>query len=95
MEIGPGFIPVFFILMSSRASIHYEMVFDKIRDMVPSFQPIYAIGDFEKASLKAFRRIFPQIMMQGCYFHFKQANIRKLGELGLKSFYMNSSVVNQ
>ena len=86
---GNRFIPVFFILMTSKHFDHYKAVLEKIKDLVPRFCPEVAIGDFEKGSLKAWKESFPGISMQGCVFHFKQAIMRKLGSLHLKGLYKN------
>ena len=92
---GDRYLPTFFILMKNRLSSHYQVVFEKISILVPTFHPNHAIGDFEAASIKALRQQFPEIVNQGCFFHFKQANLRKIGELGLKSYYLKNKVANQ
>ena len=92
---GQRMLPTFFVLMKSRQYQHYKLVIQKIKDVVPQFLPSLAIGDFEKAPIRAFREIFSQITCQGCYFHFKQAIVRKLGELGLKYFFIRNKEFNQ
>lgn len=47
--------------------------------------------DFEKASINAFKEVFPQVVVSGCHFHLGQAVIRKVNELGLKTTYGSDS----
>jgi len=95
VRIGPRMLPTFFVLMKTRQYHHYKLVMAKIKELVPQFNPIMAIGDFEKAPIRALREEFNEINCQGCYFHFKQAVVRKLGELGLKNFYTKNNQFNK
>ena len=45
--------------------------------------------DFERASINAFQQCFPSATLKGCFFHFAQANWRKIQELGLSNQYRN------
>ena len=94
-QCGPRFLPVFYVFMNHRNINLYEKVLTKIKFLVPNFRPRYAIGDFEKASKLAFERVFANIKMQGCFFHFKYALKRRLGKLNLKGVYRNNQTVNQ
>ncbi|KRY26610.1 Retrovirus-related Pol polyprotein from type-2 retrotransposable element R2DM, partial [Trichinella spiralis] len=49
------------------------------------FQPQTVICDFETALIPAVQASFPGVQMQGCYFHFCQAVLRKVAELGLRT----------
>lgn len=42
--------------------------------------------DFERASIKAVRRVFPGSRVEGCAIHFARAWNRKRDELGLRKF---------
>ena len=63
--------------------------------MLPQFNPEISIGDFEASSMNAFIECFTNIQSFGCYFHFRQAVLRKLGELNLKKFYLNNQTANK
>ena len=89
------FLPTFFVLMESRDTQAYELVFRRIKELLPDFSPMISIGDYEIASMASIRRCFPNILSFGCYFHFRQSVLRKLGELNLKNFYIKDKLANQ
>lgn len=44
--------------------------------------------NYERAAITgAFNKVFPDVMVTGCYFHLVQSVLRKVNELGLKSLY--------
>ena len=94
VRIETRFIPVFFILMTTKLYHHYLLVLNKIKILVPGFLPKLAIGDFEKASMGAWRDSFPDIKIRGCLFHYKQAIVKKLASLNLKSFFCKNPSAN-
>ncbi|CAF0969509.1 unnamed protein product [Brachionus calyciflorus] len=49
--------------------------------------PKYVMADFEKASRHAIQYHFPNIIIKGCWFHFKQAIFRRAVRIGLKQHY--------
>ncbi|XP_003381482.1 hypothetical protein Tsp_07148 [Trichinella spiralis] len=61
-------------------SIH---VFKEAAALGVVLQPQTVICDFETAFIPAVQASFPGVQIQGCYFHFCQAVLRKVAELGL------------
>ncbi|KRX31952.1 hypothetical protein T05_3128, partial [Trichinella murrelli] len=55
------------------------------------FQPQTVICDFETALIPAVQASFPGVQIQGCYFHFCQAVLRKVAELGLRTRYLHEA----
>jgi hypothetical protein len=49
--------------------------------------PRLAILDFERATMNALRHEFTNIILKGCWFHFKQAIFKKICNLGLRGLY--------
>ena len=94
VKFGPRYLPVFFVLMTRRLKDHYKAVIQKIRQLVPNFEPRFAIGDFEQASMNAFEETFPGIVIKGCLFHFKRAIKHKLGRLNLINYYDTNITAN-
>ena len=43
--------------------------------------------DFEDGMIAALREVHPNLLVQGCYFHFTQCLLRKLQQLQLKTLY--------
>ncbi|KRZ48692.1 hypothetical protein T02_10433, partial [Trichinella nativa] len=54
-------------------------------------QPQTVIYDFETALIPAVQASFPGVQIQGCYFHFCQAVLRKVAELGLRTRYLHEA----
>jgi hypothetical protein len=47
--------------------------------------PEAVMADFEEALTKGFINVFPWAVVYNDYFHFMQANVRQLGQMGLQS----------
>jgi len=62
-------------------------VFDKIRNLVPQFAPTCAMADFEEASVSAFQKVFGNITVSGCWFHYAQALMKCVNKESLKEDY--------
>ena len=50
--------------------------------------------DFEHQLQNSFVDVFPGVTRAGCLFHFKQAVLRSVNELGLKREYEEKVIVN-
>ena len=60
---------------------------------VPDFQPSATMSDWEPAPRKAFKQVYPNIKLYGCWFHFTQRIWMKSHKLGLsESFRSNPEV---
>ncbi|CAF4431548.1 unnamed protein product [Rotaria sp. Silwood2] len=60
------------------------------------FVPERITCDYELAAINAFRSVFPQVHISGCFFHFSQSLWRKIQELGLTQYvkYANLTASN-
>ena len=47
--------------------------------------PLGALLDFEEALSQGFEHVFPEAAVLNDFFHFVQANVKKIGQLGFKS----------
>jgi hypothetical protein len=88
-------LPLFIVIMSSRRIADYEAVFRKLRETIGASVAVrMGMLDFESAAWTAFARIFPQVELKGCYFHFSQALFRRMKRLGLSRAYCKDEGMN-
>ena len=89
-------LPLAWALLPNKSRKTYVEIFKAIRDAaVQKFgvvqQPRTFLTDFEAAAVDAIREVFPGDRVKGCTFHFRQALMRHVGELGLKTVYSSPS----
>ncbi|KRX40420.1 hypothetical protein T05_810, partial [Trichinella murrelli] len=67
----------------------WKMAQNSTRAQRVVLQPQTVICDFETALIPAVQASFPGVQIQGCYFHFCQAVLREVAELGLRTRYLH------
>ena len=77
--------------MQNRNEETYRRIFNHLKETRPDLDPQSITLDFELASINAIREVFPNIEINGFFFHFCQATFRKLQELGLQIWYQSSA----
>lgn len=86
-------VPLVYMLMSKKSQEMYtnalETLLDVANNLNVNLNPTYILIDFEKAAISSIRDIFPNCTPLGCYFHWTQNLIKKLGFLHLKASYAN------
>ena len=86
------FVPVFYVLLTSKNTQIYRHALHWIRSSVDhKMQPLTITCDFEKALHSAIKTEFPSARINGCLFHWKQAIRKKLKDLRFEE----SSVVDR
>ena len=76
----------------SRSKIDdYSKIFNAIVNVLPHTSVECITTDFEKAEWGAIRKVFPNVDIQGCHFHFAQALERKIKKLGLSNIYSDQN----
>lgn len=85
--------PVLYALMTRKSFSVYRALFAKMKELVPTCNPSNAMADFEEASGAAIREIFGNVVLNGCWFHFAQAVMKRVQKLGLKVVYGNNKAV--
>ncbi|KRZ65695.1 hypothetical protein T10_4175 [Trichinella papuae] len=65
----------------------FQALLNKAAVLRVNLNPQTIICDFETALIPAIQGYFLNTRVQGCYFHFCQAVLRKVGEMGLKTRY--------
>ena len=87
---GNDFIfPIIHILMTHNSCFSYETIFKCLNQFIEemqiefSFNRSHIMTDFEKPLRKALKNIYPNCVLEGCYFHYVKALCGKSKNLGL------------
>lgn len=83
------YYPACHIFMSHKTEELYSMAFQCLKQVALNIgnfvlEPKIIMCDFEQAMRKSITKLFPQINLSGCYFHFVKALYDKLTKLGLR-----------
>jgi hypothetical protein len=67
---------------------------EKIKSIIPDFQPQNVMADYEDAGVSALKRVWgDNITIKGCWFHFAQNVIKKSKSIGLTGAYRDNEIV--
>ncbi len=88
-------VPLVYCLLPNKRQETYERVFqlleEKVRDDLQlELLPSTVLSDYELAIMNGARAAFPAAVIKGCYFHFCQALLRKVQDLGLQVEYQSN-----
>ena len=92
-ELGSGAaVPVCFTILPDKTSVSYQRMWAQIHEELTNHGQIAlqveSVGmDFEVAPKVEFDKVFPDIHMTGCFFHWRQALNRQLGKKGCQVFH--------
>ena len=93
VSVGRHTMPVIHCLMTSKSQELYKGILENLVTNIPQFKPMASMSDWEPAPRNAFKEIYPQIKIYGCWFHFTQCIWAKTQKLGLtQSFKDNIQV---
>ena len=93
VSVGGHTLPAVHCLMTAKSQELYQAVLESIRTNVPQFRPVASMSDWEPAARNAFKMVFPQAKIYGCWFHYTQRIWAKLQKLGLvQSFRDNPEI---
>lgn len=74
--------PLIFALMTDRKEHSYYILLSLIKSQIPQWEPIKVHCDYEKGAINAFLKVFPNIIVKGCYYHWTRNIWRKAKSLG-------------
>lgn len=80
--------------MTKKSAACYEAIFKFIESNVFPMQPKEIITDFELGLRKAINETFPNAILHGCWFHFKQALRKKCKKLNLNTLIRSNERVS-
>ena len=93
VSVGRHTMPAIHCLMTSKSQELYTGILENLVANIPQFKPMASMSDWEPAPRNAFKEIYPQIRIYGCWFHFTQCIWAKTQKLGLtQSFKDNIQV---
>ncbi|KAK3910862.1 Protein FAR1-RELATED SEQUENCE 2 [Frankliniella fusca] len=84
--VNRAIIPLGQVLMTGKSEAEYTAVLHHVRQLVPQFNPLVIMTDFEVGLQNAWKTVFPNAQVIGCYWHFCRAVLKKARELGLVPF---------
>ncbi|KRY33008.1 hypothetical protein T01_6043 [Trichinella spiralis] len=91
--IAGKLVPLVYCLTVQKDLSTYREIFDdlilKTAALGVVLQPQTVICNFETALFPALQSTFPGVNMQGCYFHFCQAVLRNVTDLGMRTSYIH------
>lgn len=88
-------LPLVYCLTPDRTTGTYLRVLQQLKIMQDGLAPPTIITDFEKALMNAFAQEFPNAAIQGCFFHFSQANYRNIQKYpAIHNLYSNNAEAN-
>ncbi|KAL6734982.1 hypothetical protein Aduo_005468 [Ancylostoma duodenale] len=84
-------VPILFAITAKKTAKEYTKIFNHVKEQISKsgredICPTRIILDFEKAAIKAAKKVFPNSKVEGCAFHLSQAWNRRMDELGLQTY---------
>jgi hypothetical protein len=76
-------VPLLYSLVNKKNEDTYKTLFQLIKNLIPEWEPMQYLTDFEQAAMNAIKTIFPSVKVKGCYFHFTHNVWKKAKALNL------------
>ncbi len=83
-KVGSSYPPCLYALLPNKDGQTYYSLLHSMVNLMQDPNPSRILLDFEMAAVNNFREVFPNALLQGCYFHLNQCLVRKVQNLGLK-----------
>ena len=74
--------PLCYALATGKSKLLYEKIFSKLKDEF-GLNPEKVMSDWEGGSRAAARRVWPDSVLKGCFFHFTPVLQKKIRRMGL------------
>ena len=95
VAVGRHSLAAIHCLMTSKSQELYSMILENLVINVPNFLPSASMSDWEPAARNAFKQVYPNIKLHGCWFHFTQRIWIKVQKLGLSESFRNNPEVRK
>ena len=86
-----GVHPILYALLPNKRRATYVRMFRMLHDTIPRLKPRAISCDFEQAAIMAMKECFPDVKIQGCYYHLAHNVHKHLKQIGLQVLYNNNS----
>ncbi|KAG0441727.1 hypothetical protein DMUE_0837 [Dictyocoela muelleri] len=73
--------------MKNKSKVSYVNAFSYLKSKIKNLKKFNITIDFEMASLSAFKEVFGDSKIYGCFFHFTKLLFRSIQRLGLVNEY--------
>ncbi|CAF1314959.1 unnamed protein product, partial [Didymodactylos carnosus] len=80
-------LPAVYVLLPGKKQCLYKTMFKELKNLVPDFDPLNVMIDFERATINVIKSLFPTTVLNGCFFHLCQNIYRAVTRFGLKTLY--------
>ena len=80
-HVGTTCVPLMYFLIVDKSSPSYSKALEIIKTHCPDFDSAVFMVDFEKSEHSALRTQFPNSVIKGCLFHWKQCLLRRFRKL--------------
>jgi len=85
-------LPLLYAILPNKTTDTYTEMLTLLRSaLIAHFCDVgsvqYILTDFELAAINAVQCVFPEVIVKGCTFHFKQSVLRRIRQLGLQQYY--------
>lgn len=84
-------IPSVYALLPDKKEETYKRFFRAVKSINPNVNPNSVMMDYEKAAMNAIKCEFPNVIINGCFFHLSQCVWRHIQEIGLSKKYKEDS----
>lgn len=74
-----------YAIMERKTEKAYIKVFETLKTLLEATEVNLCMADYETALRKAVQKVFPEISVKGCFFHYKKAVLRRIRKLGLEN----------
>lgn len=83
--------PLIFALMSDRKDKSYIILFEIIMSVIPEWKLHKIHSDNEKTAMNAVIKVFPNITLKGCYYHWSRSIWKKAKSASFRTQKLNQS----
>ena len=93
-SFGKHSLPAIHCSITSKEEALYIAVLREINKLIPQFQPISIVSDWEQAAKNEFKYVYPDTKLNECWFHYTQAIWRKTQKVGLVQSYRQNHEIH-